>query len=66
MSQYAVMILVIVGIKASIKSIIYNALILLGYLYLFDFVVFSMGGISSLGVLTANQNGSKNGSGGTV
>ena len=60
------MILVIVGIKTSIKSITYNALILLGYLYLFDFIVFSMGGISALGVLTANQNGSKNGSGGTV
>ena len=60
------MILVIVGIKTSIKSITYNALILLGYLYLFDFIVFSVGAISSLGVLTANQNGSKNGSGGTV
>ena len=43
MSQYAVMILVIVGIKASIKSITYNALILLGYLYLFDFIVFLQG-----------------------
>ena len=33
---------VIIGIKIPIKSIIYNALILLGYFYLFDFIRISV------------------------